>query len=111
MPDNIFHSKSPQMPDNINLDPAILARIPDADREAVHAALRATIERELIAKSGIAAAGCEHNKEAGPLHSKDFQKCNKDLLDNALVEKVSTLDDAQHAKFLERLSQLRGRGI
>ena len=97
------------MPKNISIDPAILAKIPSGDRDAVHAALKSTIERELTdLASTKAAGGCEHNKESGPLHSKDFNKCNKDLIEHDLANKISTMDDTQYQKFTERLGSLKG---
>ncbi|WP_032113573.1 hypothetical protein [Candidatus Paracaedibacter symbiosus] len=99
------------MTTKISIDPAILARIPAGDRDAVHAALKATIERELanLAPGGVV-SGCEHNKEAGPLHSKDFSKCNKDLIEHDLANKISAMDEEQYKNFAERLKTLKGQG-
>lgn len=99
------------MPQEISIDPAVLAKIPSGDREAVHASLKATIERELAhLGSADAASGCEHNKEAGPLHSKDFMKCNPALVEHNLTNKLVAMDDKQYSRFSERLAALKGGG-
>jgi len=94
------------MPANINIDPNILNRIPAADRDVVHAALKAAVEKELLATT--AAGGCEHSKESGPLHSKDFNKCSKELLDDQITRRIGEMEDAKFVKFASRLKELRG---
>ncbi len=95
------------MPDKF--DHPKLANLPDATRTRVEAALKETLERQLSAAAGAASPVAAHSRSQGAFFSRskttDQMRGRDD--DSVLLDKVTTLDDANFAKFTERLTQIK----
>lgn len=86
-----------------------LANLPAAARAKVEAALKETLERQITAVGGAAGPVAAHSRSQGAFFSRskttDQVRSRDD--DSVLLEKVTTLDDANFAKFTERLTQIK----
>lgn len=86
-----------------------LDNLTPAARAKVEAALKETLERQITAVGGAGSPVAAHSRSQGAFFSRskttDQMRGRDD--DSMLLEKVTTLDDANFAKFSERLTHIK----
>lgn len=99
-----------------HLDLSALENLSDVQREAVHSALKTTLDTQLAkvgaagkASLATAAGGTQHTRESGPLHGSQHDKAATSIADHDMMTRVSQMDEKQFAQFSERLATLKGK--